>query len=313
VSANDPSSFSDPDGFSAGVFSRPGDRLWLHAGLFLATFLSMTFCGGLYFGWLSSPALYERLTDPRLLIEGLKFSIPLMTILFFHEMGHLVASRRHGLSATLPYFIPMPVPLPFSPGTLGAVIRVRDPIRSRRQLLDVGAAGPLAGFVVLVPILVFGLALSDTEELDPEAGAIYYFGEPLLFQAIARGLLFQNLGPTEDLFVHPTAWAAWFGLLVTALNMLPFSQLDGGHVCYALFGRWHRRFVWGLFVALVAIGFLWPGWWLWSVIIAILGPEHPPVYDEARPLDRRRMIIGWIAIAVFILSFTAVPIEIVFP
>jgi len=312
VNANNPQTSHDPDGFAVGVVSRTGHRRWLHFLLFFGTLASTTLCGGLYFGRLPSPDLGERILDPGLLFEGLKFSVPLMAILLAHEMGHLVAARRHGLRATLPYFIPMPIPLPYSPGTLGAVIRVRDPIRNRRQLLDVGAAGPLAGFVALMPMLVLGLALSDVQEIDPELGMVY-FGEPLLFRVVARWLLFPDLGPTQDLFVHPTAWAAWFGLLVTALNLLPFSQLDGGHVGYAMFGRRHRKVVWGLFAVLVAMGFLWPGWWLWSIIIAILGPRHPPVFDEEQPLDRRRMIIGWLTILVFILCFTAVPVEIVIP
>jgi membrane-associated protease RseP (regulator of RpoE activity) len=312
VNAHIPQTSHDPDGFSVGVFSRPGHRRWLHVLLFFLTLASTTLCGGLYFGWLSSPDVLERILDPGLIFEGLKFSVPLMAILLAHEMGHLVAARRHGLRATLPYFIPMPIPLPYSPGTLGAVIRVRDPIRNRRQLLDVGAAGPLAGFVVLMPMLVLGLALSDVQEIDPEIGLVY-FGEPLLFRVVARWLLFPDLGPAQDLFVHPTAWAAWFGLLVTALNLLPFSQLDGGHIGYAMFGRWHRKVVWGLYVVLVGMGFLWPGWWLWSIIIAILGPRHPPVFDEERPLDRRRLIVGWAAIVVFVLCFTAIPVEIVIP
>jgi len=313
VTENEPHEFHDPGGFPSGVFSRAErPRWWLHIGLLLATLSSTTFCGGLYFGWLDSPDPFERLLDPRLLPEGLKFSVPLMIILLAHEMGHLAAARRHRLGATLPYFIPMPIPLPYSPGTLGAVIRVRDPIPGRRPLLDVGAWGPLAGFAALLPVLVLGLLLSDAQELEPELGVVY-FGEPLLFRAIARGLVFTHLGPNQDLMVHPTAWAAWFGMLVTALNLLPFSQLDGGHVGYAMFGHRHRGVVWGLFVGLVAMGFLWPGWWVWSVIIAVLGPKHPPVADEDRPLDRRRIIVGWLAIAVFVLCFTPVPVDIVLP
>ncbi len=256
--------------------------------------------------------MLERATDPRLVWEGLKFSVPLMMILLAHELGHLFAARAHGLPCTLPFFLPMPIPFPYSPGTLGAVIRILRPIRSRAQLLDVGAAGPLAGFTMLLPFLVIGAALSRVQEIDPEQPLIY-FGEPLAFRIVARVLFFPGLGPEQDLFVHPTAWAAWFGLLVTALNLLPFSQLDGGHIGYALLGRWHRRGVWFLLAALIGLGFLWPGWWLWSVIVLVLGPRHPPVDDENLPIDRRRRAAGWVTLLVFVLSFVPVPVQLVLP
>jgi membrane-associated protease RseP (regulator of RpoE activity) len=279
----------------------------LHTLLFGLTLVSSTFCGGLYYGWLPSPDVFERVADPRLIIEGLKFSVPLLTILLAHEMGHYLAARHHRLRVTPPYFLPMPIPLLFSPGTLGAVIRVKEPIRTRRQLMDVGAAGPLAGFAALLPFLILGTALSDVQTLDPESTTIY-FGEPLLFKFIARVIFFPSLPDGQDIMLHPTAWAAWFGLFVTALNMLPYFQLDGGHVAYALFGRYHRLAAWPLLGALIALGLLWPGWWVWSIVIAVLGPRHPPVFDERRPLDARRRWIGWIAILIFILSFSPRPI-----
>jgi len=312
VSAQNPLSFPGPGGSTAGAFPLHWPRLWLHILLLILTLASTTFCGGLYYGWLDSPDILDRATDPDLLGEGLKFSIPLLLILLAHEMGHFLAARSHRLSATLPYFLPMPIPFPYSPGTIGAVIRIKTPIRTRQELMDVGAAGPISGFVVLVPFLLLGLALSQVQVVEPEQ-ALVYFGEPVAFQVLARGLFFPNLGPTEDIFLHPTAWAAWFGLLVTALNMLPFSQLDGGHVGYALFGKWHRRIVWGLLALLIALGFLWPGWWMWSIIIALVGPGHPPVLDEHLPLDTRSRITGWIAVLIFVVSFVLVPVEIVFP
>lgn len=280
----------------------------MHILLFVLTVITSTFCGGLYYGWLGSPDLLVRLSDPRLITEGLKFSLPLLAILLAHESGHVLAARRHGLPATLPYFIPMPIPFPYSPGTMGAVIRIRAPIRNRRSLLDVGAAGPLAGFATLLPVLLVGLALSRVQEVAAASGGLIYFGEPLLFRFLARVLFFPHLGPDQDIFLHPTAWAAWFGLLVTALNLLPFSQLDGGHIGYALLGRWHRRVVWGLYAVLLGLGLLWPGWWLWAIIILILGLRHPVVVDEHLPLDRRRRWVGWLALAVLVLSFTPVPV-----
>jgi membrane-associated protease RseP (regulator of RpoE activity) len=281
----------------------------LHITLFGLTVASTTFCGGLYYGWMESPDVLIRVQDPRLIIEGLKFSLPLLAILFAHEMGHLLAARAHRLRATLPYFLPMPIPFFYSPGTLGAVIRIKEPITSRRQLLDVGAAGPIAGFVVTLPVLVIGLALSRIQEIDPDLSMIY-FGEPLVFRVLARWVFFPDLGLSEDIFLHPMAWAAWFGLFVTALNLLPFSQLDGGHIGYALLGRWHRRFVWPLLAGLVLLGFLWVGWWVWSAIFLVLRPHHPRVLDEERPLDLRRLRFGWLSFLIFTLSFSPVPIAI---
>ena len=189
---DDPPSFPGPDGPAVGAF--PPRRLWLHVLLFLLTLVTSTFCGGLYYGWLESPDLLARLSDPRLITEGLKFSLPLLAILLAHESGHFLAARRHGLPATLPYFIPMPIPFPYSPGTMGALIRIRAPIRDRRTLLDVGAAGPLAGFVTLLPVLLVGLALSRAQDVSVGHGELIYFGEPLLFRFLARVLFFPHLG-----------------------------------------------------------------------------------------------------------------------
>lgn len=328
-----------PGGPSAGAFESPPPRqrkprLWLHVLLFVATAYVVTFMGGLFYclhrrgttenvaGFLTAVwgdhfrpdaaiDFAARLTvDQAFLFSGMLFSIPLLTVLLAHEMGHYLAARRHGLEATLPFFLPMPIPFLFSPGTLGAVIRIRDPILDRRQLLDVGAWGPLAGFAATLPILIGGVALSGVAELDPEGG-LYYFGEPLLFRLVARVLFFPDLAPGMDLALHPAAWAAWWGLFVTALNMLPLAQLDGGHVAYALFGRRHQRLVWWLWAALLPLGLLWPGWWLWAVIVAVMKPTHPPVWREHVELDPARRRLGWLALAIFVLCFSPVPIRIV--
>lgn len=311
-----PSGPGDP---SAGAFESPHfrrgkRRFWLHVLLFAVTAVTSTFMGAVFYGWLPTemgelPVL-ELVTDPRFILGGLQFSAPLLIILLAHEMGHYVAARRHGLEATLPFFLPMPIPFLFSPGTLGAVIRIRDPILDRRQLLDVGAWGPIAGFVATLPILVLGVALSGVAELDPDA-AVYYFGEPLLFRFVARVLFFPDLAPGMDLALHPAAWAAWWGLFVTALNMLPLAQLDGGHVAYALFGRRHQRLAWWLWAVLLPLGLVWPGWWLWAVIIAVMRPTHPPVWREHVELDPARRRLGWLALAIFVLCFSPVPIRIV--
>ena len=304
-----------PDGWSVGAFSspparppQPQHRWWLHIGLLVATLGTSTLVGGFFFGRTSTAAppadLWQLLAF--IVHEGIRFSIPLLTILFCHEMGHYLACRFHRLPASLPYFIPAPI----GPGTLGAVIRVRAPIRRKAQLLDVGAAGPIAGFVVAVPVLLIGLMLSQVVEfpLEESTGPLFVFGDPLLFHWLQQ-LLHTEVPNGSILELHPAAWAGWFGLLVTALNLLPFAQLDGGHIMYSLLGRWHARLAWPLLGVLFALGFFWWGWWLWTVIALILGVRHPPVLDERVPLDRRRVLIAVMCIVVFVLSFNPAPVR----
>ena len=309
----DLSIFPDPDGPAVGVFglpSRPSyrPRWWLHWLLFATTLLCTTFVGAGFIGWLpedlvESDDLWRIVLDPRFWLEGLKFSLPLLCILLCHEIGHYAACRRHGLLATPPFFIPFPLGI----GTLGAVIRIKEPIRRKAQLLDIGAAGPIAGFVALLPFLVAGLAWSEASDVAPEH-MYYSIGEPLVYRFV-QALVAPELADAMSLRFHPTAFAAWVGLLVTLLNMLPLAQLDGGHVAYALFGRFHRRAAWPLLGLLLGLGFLWYGWWVWAVIVVILRVEHPPIWDEDRPLDRRRKLVGWIALAIFALCFMLKPIE----
>ncbi len=306
-----------PDDVPAGAFHLAPPtyqpKIWLHILLFALTFASTTIVGGLVWGGLPEEmaglGLSQLLTDPRVYLAGLKFSIPLLTILGCHELGHYVAARRHGLTATPPFFIPFPVPF-LGIGTLGAVIRIKDPIQNKKQLLDVGAAGPIAGFAALVPFLAYGIAASEVGEA-PVGGAYLEFGEPLIYRFLET-LIRPGLGDDMTLWLHPTGVAAWFGILVTLLNLLPFAQLDGGHITYALFGRWHRLLAWPLLGMLAGLGFVWPGWWLWVVIAVVLNPRHPQLWDEDLPLDRRRQLIGWITIAIFVLCFVAEPIRIVF-
>ena len=306
-----------PDGLAAGAFSSPSEsyrpRWWLHILLFLLTLATSTFMGAIFYGWtpaeLASLGWLRLMIHPTFVGEGLKFAIPLLMILFAHEMGHYIAARKHGLLTTPPFFLPMPIPLPFSPGTFGAVMRIKQPITTRAQLMDIGAWGPIAGFVVIVPTLVLGLALSQVREYAHE-GPIFYFGEPILFKLAARGLFFPGLTGNEDIMLHPVAWAAWWGLLVTALNLLPFFQLDGGHISYALFGSGHRRWARRLLAILALLAVFWPGWALWTAILIFVGPEHPRILYEHEPLDRRRRIVGWIAMAIFVLSFCYAPFQI---
>jgi len=310
----EPSSYRlDPDGAPVGVFASPPvpyrPRWWLHGLLLALTLLTTTFFGALFVGTLPEEMaafpLGRLVVDPRFIAEGLKFSIPLLIIIVSHEMGHYIACRRHGLLATPPFFIPAPLGI----GTFGAVIRIKEPIRNKMQLLDVGAAGPLAGFVALIPFLIYGVAVSRVTPVPTGHGFIV-FGEPIMFKLVAH-IFHPHLAAGTDILLDPTGSAAWFGLLLTALNMLPFAQLDGGHIAYALFGRWHRRAVWPMWVVLFVLGFRWIGWWIWAVIALVLGVRHPEIWDEDRPLDRRRKLIAWLTLLVFALCFMPQPIKLV--
>jgi membrane-associated protease RseP (regulator of RpoE activity) len=270
--------------------------------------------GGLEFAQLPKglePGSLWDLLDPALLFHpavisaGLSFSLPLLGILLTHEMGHYVACRVHRLDATLPFFLPVP----FGIGTFGALIRIRSPIANKRELFDVGAAGPIAGFIATLPVLVVGLVLSHPVAQMPP-GRYIEFGEPLAFHLLSK-LFHPDIPNGGDLWLHPVGFAAWFGLFVTALNLLPFGQLDGGHVTYAIFGKVQRRFAWPLLFVLVALGLRWIGWWLWAVIALVMGVRHPWIADEEAPLDPRRRLLGWLCIVIFALCFTPQPFKLV--
>lgn len=266
--------------------------------LFLVTLATTTTTGALNAG-----------IDPsRLRVEwraGLPFSITLMAILFAHEMGHYVVARFHGVRATLPFFLPAP---PILTGTFGAFIRMKSAPRDRRVLFDVGAAGPWAGMLLAIPAVVYGLSLSELRPIPP-AFMGYSFGDSLLFKLIAR-LVVGPIPYGFDVMLHPIATAGWFGLFVTLLNLLPVGQLDGGHVIYAMFGRWHRRIARAFLVAIVACGFLgWPGWFVWAALLMFVGIDHPPTIDRDTPLDPSRRLLGWLTLALFVLTFIPVPIS----
>ncbi len=247
-------------------------------------------------------AIFEQ---PSLLLTGLPFSASLMLILLAHEMGHYLTCRYYGISASLPYFIPAPTLI----GTFGAFIRIRSPIHHRAALLDVGIAGPIAGFVLALPTLAIALTQSRYMEADPE-GSFVMLGEPLIFKifAYAMGAVPP---PGMELYLHPIGIAAWVGLLVTALNLIPVGQLDGGHIAYALFGRYHKRISQVFVFALLPLGvFYWPGWFVWIVLLTLLGTRHPPTMDDSLPLRSRHVKLGWIALAMFVLCFMPAPVSI---
>ena len=251
-------------------------------------------------------------TDPTLLGPGLAFSLPSLFILLCHELGHYLACRHYKLSSTLPYFLPAPLGI----GTFGAFIRIRTPIRSKKELFDVGVAGPLAGFAALVPVLLLGFAWSRPVPVSslPEMseGMVQFLiapGDSLATVGLTK-LFHGSLGPQEVLQLHPFVFAGWLGLLATALNLIPLGQLDGGHILYAVAGRTQRRLALPLWGALLATALLvWPAWLLWCGITLVMGLFHPPVRDESRPLDGKRLAIAVLALAIFVFSFMPVPIR----
>jgi membrane-associated protease RseP (regulator of RpoE activity) len=283
---------------------KPPRRL-LHLGLLLATVVTTVIAGACLV--LSKPFpddIIILFNDPWRLLTGIPFSFTLIAILISHEMGHYLVSRKHHLDVTLPYFIPAPPP--FFIGTFGAFIRIRSPIKDKRALLDVGCAGPLTGVLVAIPVILIGLKLS-TVTVMAGGGEGVVLGEPLLFKLLSW-LTLGPLTPEQNVILHPVAFAGWIGLLVTALNLIPVGQLDGGHVVYALFPDYHRYISLGVLGLLVVCGVIfWQGWLLWAVLLVFLGWRHPPPYQFWVPLDRRRRVLGIITIVVFILTFSPAP------
>lgn len=266
----------------------------LHITLFLITVLTTIFAGALQQG-------VDPLEDYAGLLKGVPFACSLLFILGSHEFGHYYMARRNGVDATLPLFIPAPSII----GTFGAVIKMKSPIMDRRSLIDIGAAGPLVGFVVTIPILITGLCLSKMQPI-PSEGAI-----TLGSSALMTFLSWMVHGPMPagmDVVLHPLAFSGWIGLLVTSLNLMPVGQLDGGHVAYALFGYRQKYLGWVFVAVIVILGvFVSAGWLIWAIFPFFVGVKHPPVVYDWVPLDPRRKMIGWLTILIFILTFTPAP------
>jgi membrane-associated protease RseP (regulator of RpoE activity) len=321
--------------------ARPTAREWRkHATFFLLTVLTTTFAGimlvsesvpepvmrepsGFIDYLLYIPLFYFKavagylahaLAHPTLFAQGGMFAGALLAILTAHEAGHYIACRRYGVEATLPFFVPAP-PL-FLAGTFGAFIKIKSPIPTKRALFDIGIAGPLAGFVIIVPIAFIGILTAHpaTIQLAPAAPQqTIVFGDPLLLQLIARAL-----GSDLNIQLNPFYFAAWIGLLVTSLNLMPVGQLDGGHATYALFGKrvhaWLGRVAFVTMTTLAILGWVWyssPSGFLYAVLLAvILRLRHPQVMDESEPLDARRARLAFLTLVVFVLSFLPFPIKI---
>jgi membrane-associated protease RseP (regulator of RpoE activity) len=285
----------------AEAAARPS--LALPVGLFLATVITTLWAGAYQTNTNPFVGAWQFLvSNPSAILQGLPFAGTLLGILVTHELGHYVFSRIHGVPASLPLFIPGP---PHFIGTFGAIIRMRGPIQNRKALFDIGVAGPIAGFVVAVAALIVGLNLSQVIEDEHTFGL--RLGEPLLLQFLS----WLVLGPVPqgyDVLLHPVGFAAWFGLFVTSLNLIPIGQLDGGHVAYALWGERQRTIALAMLPILLVLGFVgWHGWFLWAGMAGILGFAHPPVLDPEEALGPTRVWVGWLALAIFVLTFAPIP------
>lgn len=306
--------------------------------LFILTLLSVLFTGGALSieGELPKGVLQVILL---FLKEGWPFAVSMLGILAAHEFGHYFVGRLHGVNVTLPYFLPLPFPIsPF--GTMGAFINMKSVPKNRRQLLDIGLAGPVAGMIVAIPVLLIGLSLSKLSmlpagpaanglpQLQMEGNSILYllakytiFGQllpapadyhtlsPLLYWVryifTSRPLPYGAL----DVSMHPVAWAGWGGMLITALNLIPAGQLDGGHMIYVLLGRRNsQRLFYFILAAMLLLGLVWKGWWLWAFLIFLLGRIYAEPLDQITKLDNRRKILAIGALILFILVFTPVPL-----
>lgn len=301
------------------------ERWWLHALLFAVTFLTVQLAGTLLLGGAhyTLPSLAGDWPAPlrsvvawlRESTAGVPFAMSLMAILLTHEMGHYLTARRYDINASPPYFLPAPIEINFI-GTFGAFLRLRSPVVDRRQLMDVGAAGPWAGFFVATVLLVVGLRYSylvpPGEYGFPmviELGHTnVFFGDSILTWALRQLLLGEGTA-----VLHPLAIAGCVGMLVTALNLLPLGQLDGGHILYALLGNRQRYAGLATLIALLVLGNWYKWWWLWAALVLIVGGgrlAHPRVLEPLRPLPPSRVPLGWASILLFALTFAPVPITV---
>jgi membrane-associated protease RseP (regulator of RpoE activity) len=288
------------------------DPLWRYIVLFFLTFLSTTSVGAAHYAsfYLGFAGGDLPFSWAELFVRGLWYSVPILAILGTHEMGHYYACRYYGVEASRPYFLPMPFVLT---GTLGAFIRIREPIPNKRQLFDIGIAGPIAGFVVAVPVLCAGMYLSRVVELPADFdGGGFRVGKPLLYMAV-RWLTFGTVPDGSIVEMHPVLFAAWFGLLATALNLFPIGQLDGGHISYAVLGRRSTAVTIVMIGCLIGLTFWSLSWAVWAGLMVLMliafGPRHPRTPDEDEPLDPTRRRLALFAAVMFLLCFTPAPIE----
>lgn len=302
-----------------GVVRPTPSQRWINVVLFVLTVISVLFTGATAIGFDGesfSDLVRYGLTHLHL---GLSAAVALLLPLLAHEFGHYLTARRFGLPATLPYFIPLPYPL--SPlGTMGAVIRMKGPMLNRKTLLAVGAAGPLAGFIVAVPFLIWGLARSPVAPFDPLTGlgippsGTLLEGNSILYAGLKFLMFGQFLpGGGRDVLLDPIAFSAWAALLVTAINLIPAGQLDGGHIAYALLGDKARWLTWATLLLTSIMGLFWQGWWLWTLLIWLFGQQHAAPLDDITPLTTRQRLLAVVTLIVFVLTFIPVPLQIIVP
>jgi membrane-associated protease RseP (regulator of RpoE activity) len=281
-------------------------RVATNVALFLLTCLSTLFAGWFFSG---SPTFDALRRTSWAWMAGMPFAATLLAILGVHEFGHYFTARHYRASVSLPYFIPAPPPL-FLFGTMGAIIRMRSPARDRNTLFDIAAAGPLAGLAIALPAIALGIAWSRIMPAPPDG--LLVFGDSLLMRWLIH-LRFGAVPPGMVVFTHPMADAAWAGLLVTALNLIPVGQLDGGRIAYALFGRRHRLVGMATFVALLALGLItWsPNWFVWAgLIFFLVGFHHAPPLDDMTPLTPTRRAVGVLCLVLLVLLLPPVPLQI---
>jgi membrane-associated protease RseP (regulator of RpoE activity) len=290
---------------------RPRQRYWLHILLLLLTLMTTTAVGArMQYNFEHSLPFFDIDRDmgafltswrhPASLFAGLPFSLTLLAILLAHEFGHYLACVFYGVDASLPYFLPAPT---FT-GTFGAFIRIRSAIYAKSVLFDIGIAGPIAGFVFLLPALSVGLAMSKVVPGIGHTGDLQ-FGTPIILWLFEKAI-FPGIAST-DLYLHPVVRAGWVGVFATAMNLLPIGQLDGGHILYAVAGDRHRVLSRIFLAALLPLGYFWQGWIFWAVILFIFSRRHPSIYDP-EGISPSRKKLAWLALVIFVVSFMPVPI-----
>ena len=321
------------------IRERPEPKIgpaWVNLVLFGLTVLSVMFTGAQFSDTdIMNPFQLSFIDFVGYVLKGWPFAVSLLAILLAHEFGHYLVGRAHGEKVTLPYFIPFPLS---AFGTMGAFISMKEIPKNRKHLMDIGMAGPLIGLLVAVPVLLIGLSLSSIGPLEADLpeGYVQFLEGNSAFYLAAKYLTFGELLPQPatygdlspwlywlryfftgaplplgglDVQIHPVAWAGWAGLFVTAINLIPAGQLDGGHVLYVLFGKkTAKRSLPIVLAVLIILGFFWNGWWLWAAMVFFFGRRYAEPLDQITPIDRKRKVLGWFALVVFILIFTPVPI-----
>jgi hypothetical protein len=289
--------------------------IWVNLLLLVATVVTTSLVGSQFWLWLVEGVTaewggFEGPPFGRIILEAfnlkkgiLYYSLPLLSILGCHELGHYFVSRRHKVPATLPYFIPFPpIPKVLALGTFGAIISTRGTIPNKRALLDIGLAGPLVGFLVAIPVTLLGLHLALQLPMTEVSESELFLASPLIFIALEA-----IIGAPSALPLHPTLFAGWLGLLVTAINLLPAGQLDGGHIAYAFMGKKQKYVAWAALFMMLALSIWFPTWILFAFIIILVGIRHPPPLNDITPLELRGKLLTLVAILIFILSFVPIP------